>query len=357
MINNNKVEKVNEESNISKEDIIKKYIKIEGKEPTWKEKKHTEMTKEESNEYKKYRKRVEKDNNSKKIDKDAPRKQTRLTEEELLENTKYTANKIITQELETEKKELTDKQEKLIKQNDLIEKYCKNHNISTQEQFNYAVERDEKFKIFIEKTGRLDELYTGNYLELIEEERKEVMEEAKKDAIKDKMKRVVKRFKKKKKNKGDSNNLKDSKKNLDLTPYISQKLEKQGSILCFYLKKNSLAEARYVKMDEVGQIKVDGYVYHERDAIYRFGKKNTPVLVIMEGALVPVNKNTLKENLGCESAEAQKLIIKGIEQAEVVKSGDLDANAKKTAAPSKLAIGIGIAVIIGIYAFMGGFSG
>ena len=165
--------------------------------------------------------------------------------------------------------------------------------------------------------------------------------------------KIIKKFKKKK---ISPNNFKESKKDLDLTPYKNKKLEKKGMILCIYLRKNGLAELRYVQMDEVGQIKVDGYVYHERDATYRFGKKNDPVLIIMEGSLVPISKEILKENLGSDSAEAQKLIIKGIEQAEVVKSGDPNDKLKNPLKMPKWAIGIGIAVIIGIYAFMGGFS-
>lgn len=373
MVKNNRVNKIEQEKDnnikVSKEDIIESYMEDNKSEPSWKDKKTKNMTKEENNEYKKYRKRIENERikqEPKKETEDYKEDEDKLTKEEHEEELSgedaiEEKMKELKEEHEQEEEILTpeekQQQEKLEEENILVEKYFQHHNISTQEQLNYAIEHDEKFKMFLEKTDRMDSLYTGKHLERIEEERKKVLEELEEVAKKDKGNKILKKFKKKKnKNKKDSNNLNDSKKNLDLAPYINNKLEKQGYILCFYLRKNGLAEMRYVRMDEVGQIKVDGYVYHERDATYRFGKKNTPVLVIMEGSLVPVNKETLKENLGCESAEAQKLIIKGIEQAEVVKSSGVDENAKKPFAPPKWAVVIGIAVVVGIYAFMGGFS-
>lgn len=250
---------------------------------------------------------------------------------------------------------LTDEQkaelDKAEKENKFIEDYCEHHKIDTQDKLNYAIEHDEKFKLFLDKTNKLGSLYTGNHLEDIEKEKKMVIEQLEKDAEKDKKRKISKKFGKKKKL---SNVFEKSKKELDLTPYKNKKLESQGSILTMYLRKNGLAQLRYVKMDEVGQIKVDGYVYHERDAVYRFGKKNDPVLIIMEGALVPINKETLKEHLGCEAAEAQKLIIKGIEQAEVVKSSGIDENANKPFAPPKWMVIAGIAIAIGLYVFLGG---
>ncbi|GAG26581.1 unnamed protein product, partial [marine sediment metagenome] len=210
--------------------------------------------------------------------------------------------------------------EKIDKENIFIEDYIKHHKIDTQVKLNYIIEHDEKFRIFLKKTSRLDSLYTGRHLDEIESEKEKVVEQLKKEAKKDKSGRIAKKWKNKKKKKKHSNVFNDSKKDMDLTAYKNKKLEAQGSILALYLRKNGQGQFRYVKMDEVGQIKVDGYVYHERDAFYRMGKKNDPLLILMEGALVPINKETLKENLGCETAEAQRLVIKGIEQAEVVKA-------------------------------------
>jgi len=260
-----------------------------------------------------------------------------------------TAQKSVESLLTPEQKGVLEKQKT---QDEFIEDYLRHHNIKTQSHLNYAIEHDEKFKIFLEKTDRLKSLYNGKQLNEMKLLKEKVDKELEKDAKKDKGKKIFNKFKTTK----QSNKFEDSTKDLDLTPYRNKKLEKQGYILCIYLRKNALAEMRYVKMDEVGQIKVDGYVYHERDATYRFGKKNDPVLTIIEGALVPLNKETLRENLGFESAEAQRLIIKGIEQAEVVKAGGLEDKLKTPMNVPKWAIGIGIAVIIGVYAYMGGFS-
>jgi len=377
MVIDTKVKKVEDENSfkpeISKEDIIEEYVKDNGSDPTWKDKKQKEMGNNEKNEYKKYRKRVEKHTSKedkvvsveKKTQEEVAKKtpkekkhqeefynkdENKVSEDEKLELLISTGTK-------SRKDMLTDEQkmelEKVEKENRFIEGYLKHHEIDTQEKLNYVVEHDEKFRIFLEKTDRLSSIYTGKHLVDIESEKERVIEQCREDAKKDKRHKIAKKFSKKKKR---SNVFKESKKDLDLTPYKNKKLENQGSILTMYLRKNGLAQLRYVKMDEVGQIKVEGYVYHERDAVYRFGKKNDPLLIIMEGALVPINKETLKENLGCETAEAQKLVIKGIEQAEVVKSGGLDENAKKPFAPPKWMIIVGIAIAIGIYMFMGGSS-
>jgi hypothetical protein len=274
-----------------------------------------------------------------------------IPEEDLLNLVTYTASKAKEGTLTKEEKQILEKEEKEVK---FIEDYIKHYKIKNQDGLNYAIEHDEKFKIFLERIGRLEELYTGSVLGEIEEQREKIKTELIKESKKDKRGKIIRKFKRKK-GKKQSNNLMDSKKELDLLPYLNKKLEKQGCILTFYLRKNGRAETRYVKMDEVGQIKVDGYVYHERDAIYRFGKKNIPVLIILEGSLAPVNKETLKEHLGCESAEAQKLIIKGIEQAEVVKAAGIGEDSKKMNAPPKWLIIVGIAVMIGLYAYFGGF--
>ncbi len=375
MVEENKVKKVEDKkeqgAEISKEDIIKEYMLDNESYPTWKDKKQKDMDEDEKNEYKKYRGRIKKVRDAeKKIEQEETITDTKITKEEQEgfydveeENvSEEDMTKLLTSTIEDmERDMLPDDQkselDKLDKENKFIEDYIKHHEIDTQEKLNYVIEHDEKFRLFLDKTDRLSSLYTGRHLKEIESEKEKVLEQLKEDAKKDKGNKIVKRWERgKKKKKKQSNIFNESKKDLDLTPYKNKKLESQGSILTMYLRKNGLAQLRYVRMDEVGQIKVEGYVYHERDAVYRFGKKNDPLLIIMEGALVPINKETLKENLGCTTAEAQKLVIKGIEQAEVVKSSGLDENAKKPFTPNKWLVGAGIAVIIGIYAFMGGFS-
>ena len=380
------------EKTISKEDVIELYKLNNGEEPSWADKPFSQMAKEERNEYQKFRKQIEKERKNK-INEEKPStpenegaalqnegeeeavigyentdektfeeyatvdpvpegyytEEGEMSDEEKLNLVSHTTRKAAEDLLTPEQKEVLEKQRE---QDEIISKYIEHHQIKDQAHLNYAIEHDEKFRLYLEKTGRLKELYSGKHLKEIREELEKVKKELEEEAKKDKGKKTAKKFEKK----TSSNNFKDAVKSLDLTPYRNKKLESQGFILCMYLRKNGLMDLRYVKMDEVGQIKVDGYVYHERDATYRFGKKNDPVLVIMEGALVPLNKETLKENLGFKSAEAQKLIIKGIEQAEVVKAAGIDENAKKPFTPPKWLIIIGIAVVIGIYAYMGGFS-
>ncbi len=276
-------------------------------------------------------------------------KDNKWPDQEKYQLVSYTTQKIAEDLLTPEQKEVLERQRK---QDEFIENYFKNHNIKDQAHLNYAIEHDEKFRMFLEKAGRLEQLYTGKYLSEIKEQEEMIEQELTEEATKDKRKKIAKKFSAK----NITNTFKDSKKELDLTPYKNKKKEAQGFILCLYLRKNGLMDLRYVRMDEVGQIKVDGYVYHERDANYRFGKKNDPVLLIMEGALVPINKETLKENLGFEAAEAQKLVIKGIEQAEVVKAAGVDDNAKKPFTPNKWVIGVILLIIVGVYAYLGGFS-
>lgn len=400
MVIDDKVKKVEDNSfkpEISKDDIVVEYLSENETEPTWKDKKQKDMDEEEKKEYKKYRERVNKKIKNVEEVEEVKEEIQEPVKEEVKEKQPQTSTKKATTKKATTKKGkekqkgfyddnkelsivepsitedevktiistgaeareamLTDEQKeelsKMDKEDKFIAGYIKHHNIEKQEEFNYAIEHDEKFRVFLKKTGRLGSLYTGKHLNEIESEKEKIIEQYKQDAQKDKKGKVAKKFKKFKK---QSNVFGEAKKDLDLTPYKNKKLESQGSILTMYLRKNGLAQLRYVKMDEVGQIKVEGYVYHERDAVYRFGKKNDPLLIIMEGALVPINKETLKENLGCETAEAQKLVIKGIEQAEVVKSSGIDENAKKPFAPPKWLIIGGIAVAIGIYMFMGGSS-
>ena len=339
---------MSDKPSISKQEIIDYITKETGSVPSWADTPVSKFTDKERNEYQKYyislRNKKEK---IKQSEKEFYVQENEWSEEEKKALVSHTAKKVMDNLLTPEEKEQLNRR---LKQDELIENYIKSHHIKDQQHLNYAIEHDPKFKLFLEKSGRLKELYTGKHIYELEKKKEELNLELEKESKKDKRKRIFRKFKKKK----FSNEFFDSKKELDLTPYRNKKLESQGFILCFYLRKNGRIEARYVKMDELGQIKIDGYVYHEKDSTYRIGKKNDPVLIIMEGALVPINKEMLKDNLGMDSAEAQKLVIKGIEQAEIVKSATANDEANKTKTPSKWAIGIGIIIIIGLYMFLGG---
>ena len=361
-------ESMKESKKFSKEDVVKEYLEDKGTEPSWTNKKFKEMSQDELNEYKKYQKRLKRKAKKQKkelIEKEIPKTvkkdlekegvKEEMSDEEKYKLVKYTADKIREEESGVTPKEKEEK-EKIERENKLIGDYIKKYRISTTEGLNYAIEHDPKFKTFLEKIGRLKQLYSGSYLKELQRERENFNKEIEEEAQKDKKGKEKKRFYRKTKNKKlETNRFEDSKKVFDIEPYRNKKHEKKGYILCIYLRKNGIAEPRYVKMDEVGQIKVDGYVYHERDATYRIGKKNDPVLFIMEGALVPLSKETFKEQLAFDYAEAQKLIIKGIEQAEVVKAGGLEDKVNNPLKLPKWAVGVGIAVIIGLYAFFGGW--
>lgn len=358
MVKDDRVKKIEGDkgftAEISKDDIVKEYIKNNESDPTWKDKKHKDMNKEEKNEYTKYRAKLklkDEDLKPEEFPEDYYDKVGTISEDDSAALIASTYNKARISMMD---KGEIEKIEKDKKERNFISDYLAHHKIEDQEKLNYVIEHDEKFRTFLENTNRINSLYTGKHLESIKKEEKRVVEDLKVMAKKDKKRKVWKKWKDKKR---PSTTFEDSIKDLDLTPYRNKKMEAQGNVLTMYLQKNGLASLRYVKMDEVGQIKIDGYVYHERNAVWRFGKKNDPLLLIMEGSLVPINKETMKDNLGMETAEAQKLMIKGIEHAEVVKSGNLDDSANKVKGPGKWAIGIGIAVIIGVYVFMGGFGG
>lgn len=349
------------DNTITKEDIIERYKEEHNKVPLWSNKKIKEMSKSEILEYNNYRNIIKRERRIKNKDLkgSSPKKQSdlpddfydtskRMSSEEIYKLVGYTTKKTVNDIFTPEERQQIEKKQS---EDKLIQDYFEYHKIDNQEKLNYVIEHDEKFKLYLEKIGRLEDLYKGSHLKKINEELNKVNEELKQEAKKDKKKKIFKKFEKKK----QSNTFEDATKELDLTPYKNKKLEKQGQMLCIYLRKNGLADMRYVKMDEVGQIKVDGYVYHERDANYRFGKKNDPVLLIIEGSLVPIHRDLLKEYLGTDSAEAQKLIIKGIEQAEIVKASGVDEQ-KKGFTPPKWAIILAIAIAVGVYAYFGGFK-
>jgi len=120
-----------------------------------------------------------------------------------------------------------------------------------------------------------------------------------------------------------------------------------AQVAVLYMRESGIADLKYVK-PENGMFIVEGRYYHIRDScMYSIGKKRIPLAVIPEWSFVPLSKKGYKEHLGSENQEAQMLIIKSLENAEVVKIQQ-DGNPKgKT--DGKLIIWILIAAVAGLF--------
>lgn len=337
---------------VTQKEITDKYKKDNGKLPSWANKKWREMKREERVEYAKYRARLLKKavNPKDKMQGYYEEVGQQVSTSDLMKMVTYTS-------LDDERKnelrndyinKIEEENRKAIVNNEIVE-YCEKYNIDNQEKLNYAIEHDVNFKTFLEDNKLLEAYYTGKVLGEMEEEREKFNEQIKNSIKKKKEKKKI--LPKKDKNK-TSNIFEKAKLDNSFENIRNKKLEEKGCIKVLYLRRNGRAELRYVKVDEIGQIKIDGYVYHERDAPYRFGKKNEPLLVILEGSLIPIHREILKENLGTDSAEAQKLIIKSIEETELVKVNDSLSSSKERKAPNKWAIIIGIGIIVALYLFL-----
>jgi len=124
---------------------------------------------------------------------------------------------------------------------------------------------------------------------------------------------------------------------------------KEGEVCILYLRESGIAEIKYVK-PENGMFIVEGMYYHIVEACnYSLGPKRIPLAVIPEWSFIPISRKTHWDKLGGIPASAQKLIIKSLESAEIVKIRQENEPAKK--ADGKLVIGILVAAVIGLYLF------
>lgn len=342
---------------VTQKEIEERYYKDNNSYPTWLNKKWREMTGEERTEYSKYRARILKiaPNPKDKMPGYYSEVEQKVPTDDLMRLVRY---QVLDEDIQESLREQFLKEVEENNKKELIaikiKEYCEKYNIDNQDKLNYAIEHDISLSDFLKENNVIDVYYTGRELKELEEKRKEFDDKVKKEVEKkpkwfNKSKKV--KVKKNDKNK-TSNIFEKAKIDNDFETVKNKKLEDKGYIKCLYLRKNGRAELRYVKMDEVGQIKIDSYVYHEKDAPYRYGKKNEPLLIIIEGSLIPIHKEILKENLGTESAEAQRLVIKGIEEAEVVKLNESLNDDKLKKAPNKWAILIGIGIVVALYLFL-----
>lgn len=121
----------------------------------------------------------------------------------------------------------------------------------------------------------------------------------------------------------------------------------QGEVCVLFLRESSTGEIKYVKPSN-GMFIVEGRYYHMIDScIFNIGPKRIPLAVIPEWSFIPLSKKVYKDSLGSKEAESQALIIKSLENAEIVKINQDNQPPRKT--DSKLIIWIIIAAVIGIY--------
>ena len=122
---------------------------------------------------------------------------------------------------------------------------------------------------------------------------------------------------------------------------------KEGEVCILYLRESGIADIKYVK-PENGMFIVDGMYYHIVESCnYSLGPKRIPLAVIPEWSFIPISRKTHWDKLGGIPASAQKLIIKSLESAEIVKIKQENEPAKK--ADGKLIIMIVIAAVVGLY--------
>ncbi len=128
-----------------------------------------------------------------------------------------------------------------------------------------------------------------------------------------------------------------------------------AQVAVLYLRESGIGELKYVK-PENGMFIVSGRYYHITDScIYTLGKKRVPLAVIPEWSFVPLSKKEYETILGSKYQDAQLLIIKSLENAEIVKIHQ-DGNPKGKA-DSKIIIWIIIAGVVGLFMLNKWFGG
>lgn len=136
------------------------------------------------------------------------------------------------------------------------------------------------------------------------------------------------------------------------------KLKKPEKVAVLYLRKNGGAIGYDVETKK-GFFEVEKKTYHiDRDCIYRLGKDRVPLAIIEEEGLKPLPTKEFYDNLHelnafeRKAAEYQDLVLKAIRHAELVKLEGRDGSKINP----KVAIGIGIAIVIG-FAIFKAYSG
>lgn len=92
-----------------------------------------------------------------------------------------------------------------------------------------------------------------------------------------------------------------------------------GEICVMYLRENGVGDFMYVR-PENGMFLLQGNYYHQHEAcVHSMGPKRIPLAIIPEWSMTPLSRRDFSKLMGEDAQLAQKLIIKSIEHAEIVK--------------------------------------
>lgn len=127
--------------------------------------------------------------------------------------------------------------------------------------------------------------------------------------------------------------------------FRKSKLGKPNKVAVIFLRNNGRAEPMELETSN-GFFRIAGKTYHEnRDCFYSLGKERYPLALIPEWSLIPIGTKKWEDKDMLEKfAELQDHTLRGIRNAELVKMGDTEKGKINT----KAAIGLGIAVIVGL---------
>ena len=119
---------------------------------------------------------------------------------------------------------------------------------------------------------------------------------------------------------------------------------KKNKVAIIYLSNDGEIKPIYKEVKD-GLFKINGKTYHETDCYHTYGRKRMPAVVIPEWGLIPISRENYAKNFAADAQEAQQLIIKAVENAEIVR---LQEQQGKKIDP-KLVLGIIAIAIVGIY--------
>ena len=120
---------------------------------------------------------------------------------------------------------------------------------------------------------------------------------------------------------------------------------KKGKTAILFLKNNNIAEPMELESNK-GFFHIDGKTYHEdRDCVYTLGKDRYPLAIIPEWSSIPFGTKSWHDKPMLEKFHSlEEHTIRGIRQAELVRSGEKD----KDKLNIKTIVIIGILMIIAL---------
>ena len=135
----------------------------------------------------------------------------------------------------------------------------------------------------------------------------------------------------------------------------SQKQIAKGEVVVLFLRESGMGEIKHVK-PENGMFIIEGHYYHiSGSCIFNIGSKRIPLAIIPEWSFIPVSKKAYYDQLEGKSQEPQKLIIKSMENAEIVRINQEENPAKKKMDP-KIVV-IGLIILVGLIYLISKFGG